>query len=147
MCIRDSGKASSHGSPLGDEEIALVRKKLKWNNQPFEVPQEILDEWKNIGNKGEQLENKWLETVNKKNPKIKSELNSVNEKLDLNGLENLIHQEKDKHFESKPSLATRQCSMAAIEKISAFLPELIGCLLYTSPSPRDRLLSRMPSSA
>ena len=22
-----------------------------------------------------------------------------------------------------------------------------GCLLYTSPSPRDRLLSRMPSSA
>ena len=121
-----SGKASSHGSPLGDEEIALVRKKLKWNNQPFEVPQEILDEWRNIGNKGEQLENEWLETVNKKNPKIKSELNSANEKLDLNGLENLIRQEKDKNFESKPSLATRQCSMAAIEKISAFLPELIG---------------------
>ncbi len=121
-----SGKASSHGSPLGDEEIALVRKKLKWNNQPFEVPQEILDEWRNIGNKGEQLENKWLETLNKKNPKIKSELNGTNEKLDLSGLENLIRQEKDKHFESKPSLATRQCSMAAIEKISAFLPELIG---------------------
>ncbi len=121
-----SGKASSHGSPLGDEEIALVRKKLKWINQPFEVPQEILDEWRNIGNKGEQLENEWLETVNKKNPKIKSELNGINEKLDLKGLENLIRQEKDKHFESKPSLATRQCSMAAIEKISAFLPELIG---------------------
>ena len=121
-----SGKASSHGSPLGDEEIALVRKKLKWNNQPFEVPQEILDEWRNIGNKGEQLENKWLETVNKKNPKIESELNGANEKLDLNGLENLIRQEKDKYFESKPSLATRQCSMAAIEKISAFLPKLIG---------------------
>ena len=121
-----SGKASSHGSPLGDEEIALVRKKLKWNNQPFEVPQEILDEWRNIGNKGEQLENKWLETVNKKNPKIKSELIGANEKLDLNGLENLIRREKDKHFETKPSLATRQCSMAAIEKISAFLPELIG---------------------
>ena len=121
-----SGKASSHGSPLGDEEIALVRKKLKWNNQPFEVPQEILDEWRNIGNKGEQLENKWLETVNKKNPKIVSELSGANEKLDLNGLENLIRKEKDKNFESKPSLATRQCSMAAIEKISAFLPELIG---------------------
>jgi transketolase len=121
-----SGKASSHGSPLGDEEITLVRKKLKWNNQPFEVPQEILDEWRNIGNKGEQLENKWLETVNKRNLKIKSELNDTNEKLDLNGLENLIRQEKDKYFESKPSLATRQCSMAAIEKISAFLPELIG---------------------
>ncbi len=121
-----SGKASSHGSPLGNEEITLVRKKLKWNCQPFEVPPEILNEWRNIGNKGEQLENKWLETVNKKNPKIKSQLTGANEKLDLNGLENLIRQEKGKYYDSKPSLATRQCSMAAIEKISAFLPELIG---------------------
>ena len=43
-----SGKASSHGSPLGDEEIALVRKKLKWNNKPFEIPQEVLDEWRKL---------------------------------------------------------------------------------------------------
>ena len=121
-----SGKASSHGSPLGDEEISLVRKKLKWNNQPFEVPKEILDEWREIGNKGEKLENEWLNIINKKDPKLKIQLNTSNEKLDLNGLENLIHQEKEKHFNSKPSLATRQCSMAAIEKISAFLPQLIG---------------------
>ena len=26
-------------------------------------------------------------------------------------------------------------------------PQLYNCLLYTSPSPRDGLLSRMPSSA
>ena len=121
-----SGKASSHGSPLGDEEIALVRKKLKWNSQRFEVPQEILDEWRNIGKKGEQLENKWLEEINKKNSKFKNEIIKINEKLDINNLENLIQQEKEKHFKSKPSLATRQCSMAAIEKISAFLPQLIG---------------------
>jgi transketolase len=76
-----SGKASSHGSPLGDEEINLVRKKLKWNCQPFEVPKEILDEWREIGNKGEQLENKWLETIKKKNPKIKDELNKAHEKI------------------------------------------------------------------
>ncbi len=121
-----SGKASSHGSPLGDEEISLVRKKLKWNNQPFEVPQEILNEWRKIGEKGEELENEWREIINKKNPKIKNELNKVEEKLDLIGLEDLINQEKERHYESKPSLATRQCSMAAIEKISAFLPQLIG---------------------
>ena len=27
------------------------------------------------------------------------------------------------------------------------IAEIIGCLLYTSPSPRDRTRSRMPSSA
>ena len=121
-----SGKASSHGSPLGDDEIALVRKKLKWNSSPFEMPQEILDEWREIGNKGEQLEKNWLQIINKKNPKIKNELNKFKEKLDLSGLENLIQKEKEKYFEAKPSLATRQCSMAAIEKVSAFLPQLIG---------------------
>ena len=121
-----SGKASSHGSPLGNEEISLVRKKLKWNNEPFDVPQEILDEWRKIGSKGEKLEKKWLETINKKNSKIKNSLRNMNDELNLNGLENLIQQEKEKYFISKPSLATRQCSMATIEKISSFLPQLIG---------------------
>ena len=87
---------------------------------------EILNRWREIGNKGEQLEKKWLETIDKRNPKIKKELIKTTEKLDLDALKKLIHQEKVKHFESKPSLATRQCSMAAIEKISAFLPQLIG---------------------
>ena len=121
-----SGKASSHGSPLGDEEISLVRKKLKWKNQPFEIPDEILSEWREIGKKGEQLEKSWLEKIDKKNSKIKNEFYQTIEKFDLGGLENLIRQEKEKNFESKPSLATRQCSMAAIEKISALFPQLIG---------------------
>ena len=121
-----SGKASSHGSPLGDEEISLVRKKLKWKNQPFEIPDEILNEWREIGKKGEQLEKSWLETIDKKNSKIKNEFYQTIEKFDLGGLESLIRQEKEKNFESKPSLATRQCSMAAIEKISALFPQLIG---------------------
>ena len=121
-----SGKASSHGSPLGDDEISLVRKKLKWNSQPFEIPREILDEWREIGKKGNQLEIKWLKKVNKKNPKIKSEISKVSEKFDFAGLEKLICEEKERNYEVKPSLATRQCSMSTIEKISSFLPQLIG---------------------
>ena len=121
-----SGKASSHGSPLGDDEISLVRKKLKWNSQPFEIPREILDEWREIGKKGNELEIKWLKKVNKKNPKIKSEISKVSEKFDLAGLEKLICEEKERNYEVKPSLATRQCSMSTIEKISSFLPQLIG---------------------
>tara|TARA_B100001175_G_scaffold227600_1_gene194243 strand:+ start:3539 stop:5521 length:1983 start_codon:yes stop_codon:yes gene_type:complete len=121
-----SGKASSHGSPLGDKEIALVRKKLKWDYEPFEIPQDILNAWKEIGEKGVKLEEKWLETLNKKDPKIKSELLDIYIHSNLKDLENLIKKEKSKYFESKPSMATRQCSSASIESISNILPQLIG---------------------
>ena len=121
-----SGKASSHGSPLGDEEIALVRKKLKWDSKPFEIPQEILDEWREIGSKGELLEKEWQEKINKRNSKIKNDLEKNYLNTDLRNLATLIEKEKTKYFESKPSLATRQCSMATIESISGIFPQLIG---------------------
>ncbi len=121
-----SGKASSHGSPLGDEEIKLVRKKLKWKYKPFEIPEEVLKEWLEIGNKGEILENKWQESLNKKNSKIKNYLEKNYIDSDLGNLESLIEKEKTKYFDLKPSLATRQCSMASIESISEIIPQLIG---------------------
>ncbi len=121
-----SGKASSHGAPLGDDEIALVRKKLKWNNNPFVIPQDIKDEWRKIGNKGELLEKKWEETIDKKKPGFKSQLEKIYTNSNLKDLEILIEKEKTKYFDVKPSLATRQCSMSAIESISSLLPNLIG---------------------
>ena len=121
-----SGKASSHGSPLGEEEIALVRKKLKWSSEPFKIDESILNEWRKIGNKGSKLEDKWTQALNKKSSKIKSELENIYIQSDIKELENLIKKEKTKYFESKLSMATRQCSMAAIESISNILPQLIG---------------------
>ncbi len=121
-----SGKASSHGAPLGEEEVALVRKKLKWNNEPFEVPEDILNAWREIGKKGIKLEEKWLEILNKKNSRIKSELKKTYIDSNLKDLENLIKKEKIKYFESKPMMATRKCSSVAIESISNILPQLIG---------------------
>ena len=115
-----------HTAPLGDEEIALVRKKLKWPNKPFEIPKEILNEWKKIGEKGEILEKRWEENFNKKNTKIKNDFKSTYVNSDLKNLESLIQKEKAKYFDSKPSLATRQCSMASIEIISTIIPQLIG---------------------
>ena len=121
-----SGKASSHGSPLGDEEIALVRKKLKWSSKPFEIPKEILKAWREIGEKGSKLEEKWQETLGRKNSNIKSALQNTYIESNLKDLESLVKKEKTKYFESKPSMATRQCSSAAIESISSILPQLIG---------------------
>ncbi len=121
-----SGKASSHGSPLGEEEIVLVRKKLKWNSKPFEIPNDILNAWRVIGKNGVEQEKKWQETLSKKNLSIKSELENTYTKSDLKELENLIKREKSKYFESKPSMATRQCSSVTIESLSKMLPQLIG---------------------
>ena len=121
-----SGKASSHGSPLGEEEIILVRKKLKWSYKPFEIPEEILSEWRKIGNKGEQLEKKWQDNINKKNHKNMKDFEKIFINSELENLENLIEKEKLKYFNNKPNLATRQCSMASIESISNILPQLIG---------------------
>ena len=44
-----SGKASAHGSPLGVDEVNLVRKKLNWKHDKFIVPKLILQEWRKIG--------------------------------------------------------------------------------------------------
>ncbi len=121
-----SGKASSHGSPLGEEEITLVRKKLKWNHKPFEMHNDILNAWREIGKKGIQLENKWQETLNKKSSSIKSQLKDIYIDSNLKDLKNLIQKQKIKYFELKPTMATRQCSSSVIECISSILPQLIG---------------------
>ena len=120
-----SGKASSHGSPLGDDEIALVRKKLKWNASPFEIPKDILDEWRNIGKKGTNLENNWNKLLSK-NSKVKNSLEAMLSNKNLNNLDKLINAEKNKYFNEKPAKATRECSSMAIESITPFLSELVG---------------------
>jgi len=121
-----SGKASSHGSPLGENEVELVRKKLKWNHGPFKIPKEILDEWRKIGEKGIIEEKKWSKVYNKKNKKIKEELSRIiNNKLPKN-FDNIIQQQKNKIFDTKPTIATRQSSANVIEEVIKNLPELIG---------------------
>jgi len=121
-----SGKASSHGSPLGDEEISLVRKKLKWNNGAFMIPPEILESWREIGKKGAKLEEDWKQVLNKKSSETISELKSFIEKSDFKNLEELIDKEKTKYFDSKPSMATRQASQATIESVTQQFPNIIG---------------------
>ena len=52
------GKETSHGAPLGDEEIALTRAELNWPHAPFEVPAEIYAQW-NAEEAGAQAEAEW----------------------------------------------------------------------------------------
>ncbi len=121
-----SAKSSSHGAPLGDDEIKLVRKKLKWPYPPFEIPNEILTEWRKIGVKGEMVEKNWLNDLNKSKKEIKENFNNFNNAIFRDKLNNLISLEKEKYFKEKPSMATRQCSMKVIESLNNLIPNLVG---------------------
>jgi len=121
-----SGKSSSHGSPLGDEEVALVRKKLKWKNKPFEIPKEILNEWRKIGERGIQDEKKWNSIYNKKDKKIRDEITRIiNNKLPKDFDKENISLKK-KIFDLKASQASRKSSAFVLENITENLPELVG---------------------
>ncbi len=121
-----SGKASSHGAPLGDDEIKLVRKKLGWKYGPFEIPEDLINAWKDIGNRGEKFENEWNNNLNKKNPKIKQYYERLKKGELPETLDKVFGDEKLKFFQTKPKIATRQCSSSVISCISSILPELIG---------------------
>ena len=121
-----SGKASSHGAALGEKEVQLVRKKLNWKFEPFVIPKEILNEWRNIGEKGILQEKSWNTVYGKKSKKIKDEFSRIiNNKLPKN-FDKVIEDQKKKFFDLKPDIASRQASANCLEEIIKNLPELVG---------------------
>ena len=113
-----SGKASSHGSPLGNEEVKLVRRKLDWKYKPFEIPKNILNEWKKIGHKGVKLETNWNKTYKKNKNKI--------DKIFKNNINKVIKSEKKNATKEIKSLATRKCSELILNALTYENNNLIG---------------------
>jgi len=113
-----SGKSSTHGSPLGENEIKLVRQKLNWKHKPFEIPVKILNEWKKIGNKGSKLEAKWNKIYKRKRKLIK--------KLLKNNFTKAFKTEKLNSIKDLKSLATRKSSEFTLEAITRENTTLIG---------------------
>ena len=111
-----SGKSSSHGSPLGVDEIKLVRKNLNWSHEPFEIPNKILKEWRKIGKKGEIVEKKW-----KKNCKNKN----IN-KILKNNFTKIIKEQKKIAIKENKSLATRKSSELMLTALTKENNTLIG---------------------
>ena len=61
----------------------------------------------------------------------------------MSNLQDIIEHSFENRSEINPSNAPTEVADA----VSEVLNKLNSCLLYTSPSPRDRTRSRMPSSA
>ena len=70
----------------------------------------------------------------------------LNKQLSLQGLADLVGVSKA-HIWDLETERAKSPSLEVLKKISTHLDVPIACLLYTSPSPRDRQKSRMPSSA
>ena len=108
------GKASSHGSPLGQDEITLVRKKLNWKYKPFEIPARILNGWRDIGNKASLA----AEKLNSKNNIKKENLIPVS-------ISEEIEEFKKSYTQTLEPMATRKSSEKFLE-IASKLTNLIG---------------------
>ncbi len=119
-----SGKASSHGSPLGDEEIELVRKNLDWGYEPFEIPNQLLETWRSFHVRNIDAINDWNE---KNSLTLKSEefSNYFSNKENKNLIEDIINFKRN-HFEEKTNCASRKSSELALNLISNHLKNLIG---------------------
>ena len=103
-----SGKASAHGSPLGEDEVKLVRKKLKWKYDSFVIPDQILNEWRKIGKRFTKKS-----IVEKKNYKIFSKNNDLLKKNKYS-----IINVKKEYLKTLKPIATRKCSEMFLNIIS-----------------------------
>ena len=113
-----SGKASSHGSPLGNEEIKLVREELNWHHKPFKLPINILNAWKKIGEKGKKTEDRWNKIFRKKKNKIN--------KLVKKNFSKSFKNEKEKAIKEYKGIASRKSSESVISAIVKDSNMLIG---------------------
>ena len=122
------GTASTHGAPLGDEEIAATRKELGWDSPPFEIPADIAQAW-NGEARGLAAEQAWQKTFSDyeaKYPEMAAEFTrrmSRELPADWSDFADKAIAGIDAAGET---MATRKASLVALNAFAPALPELAG---------------------
>jgi transketolase len=123
-----AGKESSHGAPLGKDEIAATRTALNWPHAPFEIPAAISDGWR-AGNTGLVREEQWnrlFDAYAKAYPDLAAELvRRSHAELPANFAE-AAKAYAAKLQQDGPVVASRKASQMALDAFGPLLPELIG---------------------
>lgn len=115
---RKGGTSGVHGSPLGTEEVALVREELAWPYAPFDIPDDILSAWREVGVRSVQERKDW---------QVRYQGSSLEAALTQEGdFAPAIAAAKKDFAAQKPKMATRQCSGTVLEHLLPAIPALIG---------------------
>ncbi len=120
------GTSGVHGSPLGDEEIALTRETLGWSSEPFEIPSELLDAWRVAGRAHASTRKAWEERLEAQSAETKNRFERVNSGELPESLDAAVDSFKKQLAEEKPSWATRKSSEEVLKAIVPHVPEMIG---------------------
>ena len=122
---KKAGTAKAHGEPLGEEEIAGARKALGWDSAPFEIPGDILANWRSAGARGRGAHDAWTGRLAKLDAGKRAELQRRLARKRPAELGKAIAALKEKLANDKPTLATRKASELALEAVTVAVPELI----------------------
>jgi len=120
------GSHKTHGAPLGDDEIAQMRKDLGWNAAPFEIPSDILKAWREAGARGAATREAWQERFNELDLDAQETFVRTNDGgLPENWLDS-ANAYKKQLCEDAPKKATRQASQMALNTLCEMIPEMLG---------------------
>ncbi len=123
-----SGTAAAHGAILDPDEIVLTRKELNWPNDPFDIAQEVYEDWdaRNTGNQKEEDWNKILEEYSSENPELSSELKRLIAGDLPDRIEESIYSFIEEVQKDLPKMATRVSSQKVLNILGPLIPELLG---------------------
>ncbi len=119
------GKSSSHGAPLGSEDIAEMKKSFDWTSNEFEIPSEIKDAWRLVGLKNSSERKKWEERLSNNEKKKISFLNDLSGDIPED-LETELNKLKKSYSDEKPNWATRKSSQEILETVNIVVKNTIG---------------------
>jgi len=120
------GTASTHGAPLGEEEIAATKEQLAWPHAPFVIPNKILNAWRQTGDRGANARRAWNSRIETLSPGNKSAFETATNGKLPDGWENDFQAFVDTVAADQPKIATRQASQNALDTLAGIIPNLAG---------------------
>ncbi|GAK69926.1 transketolase [Agrobacterium rubi] len=129
-----AGTQKAHSDAPGEEEIAGARKLLDWSSPPFEIPQNLLDDWRTIGAKGRAKRQAWSDRLAQAKGDIGEDFKRRMDGELPDGWREAIAGAKAELLQSEKDLATRQASGIVLNHLFDAIPEMLGGSADLTPS-------------